>query len=71
MSKHHPEGNMITARNPHLRGTSFKLTYREGKLELTPCKLVRDGDSEDKCIVKCLQTTNEPGRKSKKRNRTE
>ena len=37
---------MITARNRNLRGTSFKLTHREGKLKLTPCKLVRDGDSE-------------------------
>ena len=61
---------MITARNRNLRGTSLKLTHREGKLKLTPCKLVRDGDSEDKCIVKCLQTTNEPRQKSKKCNRT-
>jgi hypothetical protein len=71
MSKHHPEGSMITARNRNLRGASFKLTHREGKLKLTPCKLVRDGDSEYKCIVKCLQTTNEPRQKSKIYNRTE
>ena len=62
---------MITARNRNLLGTSFKLTHREGKLKLKPCKLVRDGDSEYKCIVKCLQTTNEPRRKSKIYNRTE
>ena len=30
---------------------------------------MRDGDSKNNCIVICLQTTNEPRRKSK-RNRT-
>ena len=51
MSKHHPEGNMVTARNQNLRGTSFKLT---------PCKLVRDGDSQDKCMVNvCKPLTNQ------------
>ena len=28
---------------------------------------MRDGDSENKCIVICLQTTNEPRRKSKRK----
>jgi hypothetical protein len=56
---------MIKARNQNLQGTSFKLTHK--KLKLTPCKLVRDGDSENKCIVICLQTTNEPRRKSKRK----